>query len=179
MAKVCVAAAPPKSQLETRQAYNKGTAQVVPVILIGIVGYTTWVIIVLLCGTHCFRPVRPITPLILCAAHYLLHPPSNVARRTGVGIAIIVVYFVLLIPAAITYFRLLGTVRDPGYVPKGVPGDSTTIKHEKEQETSVTRSCTTTKVPANDDSNSQSRSTSEKPGVGVHGQAIWTLKEKK
>lgn len=39
-----------KSELERRQAVNKATANVIPVILIGIVGYATWVVIVLVAG---------------------------------------------------------------------------------------------------------------------------------
>lgn len=41
---------PPRSQLENRQAANKSTAIIVPALLIGIVGYITWVVVVLIGG---------------------------------------------------------------------------------------------------------------------------------
>jgi hypothetical protein len=41
---------PPRSQLENRQAANRSTAIVVPALLIGIVGYVTWVVVVLIGG---------------------------------------------------------------------------------------------------------------------------------
>jgi hypothetical protein len=41
---------PPKSQLENRQAANRTTAIVVPALLIGIVGYVTWIVVVLIGG---------------------------------------------------------------------------------------------------------------------------------
>jgi palmitoyltransferase len=40
----------PKSALEHRQAVNKATAQFIPLLLVGIVGYATWVVVVLVCG---------------------------------------------------------------------------------------------------------------------------------
>ena len=44
---------PPRSQLENRQAANRSTAIVVPALLIGIVGYVTWVVVVLIGGKCC------------------------------------------------------------------------------------------------------------------------------
>lgn len=41
---------PPKSQLENRQAANRTTAVIVPALLIGIVGYATWIVVVLIGG---------------------------------------------------------------------------------------------------------------------------------
>jgi len=41
---------PPKSQLENRQAANGTTAVIVPALLIGIVGYATWIVVVLIGG---------------------------------------------------------------------------------------------------------------------------------
>jgi palmitoyltransferase len=41
---------PPKSALENRQEANKITALIVPAILIGIVGYVTWIVVVVLSG---------------------------------------------------------------------------------------------------------------------------------
>jgi palmitoyltransferase len=44
---------PPKSQLENRQAANRTTAIIVPALLIGIVGYVTWIVVVLIGGECC------------------------------------------------------------------------------------------------------------------------------
>jgi len=69
--------------------------------LIGVVGYSVWAIIVILC------------------INYLIHPPAGVPRRLGPGIAIIVIYFVLMVPMTLSYFRILQTIAtDPGYVPR-------------------------------------------------------------
>jgi len=39
-----------KSELERRQSINKATAIIVPLILIGLAGYATWVVVVLVAG---------------------------------------------------------------------------------------------------------------------------------
>jgi palmitoyltransferase len=48
-------------------------------------------------------------------------PPTSPARaRHGAAIAIIVIYFVVLLPVLISYFRIIYIiVADPGYVPRG------------------------------------------------------------
>ena len=46
-------ARPPRSQLENRQATNRTTAIIVPALLFGIVGYVTWVVVVLIGGECC------------------------------------------------------------------------------------------------------------------------------
>lgn len=54
---------------------------------------------------------------------YLLNPPEDalVPRRTGSGIAILVIYYSLLFPVLISYARLIqAIVTNPGYVPQGV-----------------------------------------------------------
>lgn len=116
-------------------------------------------------------------------AHYLLHPsPNTVPSRTGTGIAIITLYVVFLLPVAITYFRLLGTVKDPGFTPQGKPCASTPIKPKQEEqvERHVVRCCTNTKVterpPSTSTASDVSRpSSAEKPGIGPHGQDVTTL----
>ncbi len=61
------------------------------------------------------------------SVYYLLRPPRDVTIRTAAGIAIIVVYFVLLTPLALSYFRSLQVVlTNPGYVPKASPGRPST-----------------------------------------------------
>lgn len=44
---------PPPTPLENRQAANKTTAIIVPALLIGVVGYATWVVVVLIGGECC------------------------------------------------------------------------------------------------------------------------------
>lgn len=85
------------------KAVNIWTARVIPVILIGIVGYVTWVVIVLVCADY------------LLEAHGTSNP-----RRPSTGIAIIVVYSFLLLLLAFSYLRLFYTVTsNPGFVPRG------------------------------------------------------------
>lgn len=43
---------PPPTPLENRQAANKTTAIIVPALLIGVVGYATWVVVVLIGGKY-------------------------------------------------------------------------------------------------------------------------------
>lgn len=88
------------SNARVQHGVNKWGARIIPVILIGLAGYSVWVVVVLL------------------TIKYLLHPPSGVPRRIGVGIAILVIYFLLLILMGLSYFRVLAVVNtNPGYVP--------------------------------------------------------------
>ena len=53
---------------------------------------------------------------------YLLQPPYHVAHepRATAAIIILVIYFLLLIPVAICYFRIIQTIIvNPGYIPRG------------------------------------------------------------
>ncbi|KAG7008442.1 hypothetical protein G7Y79_00005g015830 [Physcia stellaris] len=85
------------------KAANIWTARIIPLVLIGIVGYATWVFIVLLCVDYLLKPTA-------------LSPAS----RPGTAIALIAVYCILLLLIALTYSRLLYIVTtDPGYVPRG------------------------------------------------------------
>ncbi|KAI9795349.1 MAG: palmitoyltransferase pfa5 [Candelina submexicana] len=88
-----------------QKAFNLFIARIVPVILIGLVGYVTWIVVVQICGR----------------VSYLLHPLSTAprARRSGAAIAILIIYFILLALMAVCYLRLLQTVvTNPGYVPR-------------------------------------------------------------
>ncbi|MCJ1293036.1 palmitoyltransferase pfa5 [Xylographa carneopallida] len=86
-----------------QKAANVWTARVIPLILIGIVCYASFVIIGPLC------------------IDYLLHPSVTYqAARLGAAIAILVIYFVLLFGVATTYFRILyAVISSPGYVERG------------------------------------------------------------
>ena len=54
--------------------------------------------------------------------NYLINPPNSLnPPRPGVGIAIIVLFAILLLLIALAYFRLLSIVTfNPGYVPRGL-----------------------------------------------------------
>lgn len=81
---------------------------------------------------------------------YLLNPPENarVPQRIGLGIALPIVYFCLLIPMAVSYFRLLYIVTfNPGLTeqrhPPRDPHQKAPDSHEK---TVTTRSCARTTI---------------------------------
>lgn len=102
------------------KAANLWTSRVIPLVLIGIVGYGTWVMIVLLCGRV------PLTWTCYTLAdersvNYLLKPSTEVhPPRHGAAIAILVLYVLFLLLIGLTYCRLLYVVTfNPGYVPLG------------------------------------------------------------
>jgi len=87
------------TNVQAQYSVNKWAARIVPAILIGVVGYSVWAIVVILC------------------INYLIHPPAGVPRRPGAGIAIIVIYFALMVPMTLCYFRILQSIAtNPGYV---------------------------------------------------------------
>ncbi|KAI9743813.1 MAG: palmitoyltransferase pfa5 [Claussenomyces sp. TS43310] len=91
-----------------QRAVSRWTGHIIPAILIGIVGYATYVFVVRVC------------------IHYLLF---GSLRRHGVAIALLVVYFILFLPMAASYMRLLLIVKlDPGYVPLGPGAKSRRIR---------------------------------------------------
>lgn len=88
-------------------------AKTVPVFLVLIVAYASYVV------------VGPLS------VDYLLNPPENVPPRIAAGIAIPIVWVFLLCPVAISWLRLLFVVfRDPGYLPLGEEKN----RHEPPQE---------------------------------------------
>lgn len=85
---------------------NLATAKIVPVFLALATVYISYAI------------TRPL------AIDYLLDPPKHIQPRIGAGIAIPIIYYILLIPVGATYLRLLHVVcNDPGYTALGLPGD--------------------------------------------------------
>ncbi|KAI9795214.1 MAG: palmitoyltransferase pfa5 [Piccolia ochrophora] len=83
---------------------NLWVARIIPVILIALFSYATWVVVDLVCVDYLFRSS-------LKNAYH---------TRRGAGIAILVLYFVLLLPVLVTFARLLQTIAvNPGYVPRG------------------------------------------------------------
>ncbi|MCJ1468589.1 palmitoyltransferase pfa5 [Pseudocyphellaria aurata] len=82
---------------------NRIVAQVIPIILAAIVGYVTWVMVVLI------------------SVDYFLRPSDSQRKprhRTGVGV--LTVYSILLLLMSASYLRLVCTIIiNPGYVPRG------------------------------------------------------------
>lgn len=72
----------------------------------------------------------------LDAVNYLFHPFPRYSRSPylGAGVAILVVYYLLLIIVIATYLRLFyNVVWDPGYLPRGTPclQDQESTHHSK------------------------------------------------
>jgi palmitoyltransferase len=86
------------------KAANKWVARIIPVILLALIGYSAYVI----------------TKVI--AIDYLLNPSPDefVKPRPGSAIAVLVFYYLLLLPVLICYARLIQIITtNPGYVPRG------------------------------------------------------------
>ena len=89
---------------EPNRRANVYTARFIPLFLLAIIGYCSYVA----------------TKVV--AIDYLLSPPPSlpVARRTGSAIAVLLVYYLLLFALLVTYGRLVQTVvTNPGLVPRG------------------------------------------------------------
>lgn len=90
----------PSNNARVQHGVNKWAARIIPALLICAVGYSVWAIVVLL------------------AINHLIRAPESTFFRKGAGIAIIIVYFLVAIPMAVSYLRLLYVVNtDPGLVP--------------------------------------------------------------
>lgn len=171
----------PQSQLEHRQAINRGTAQFIPLLLIGIIGYTTWVVVVLLCSMQYpnYSSIAHLTRIDRGLAHYLLNPSisNNVAARPGAAVALIVIYFVILFPMATAYLRTIMTVlKNPGYIPQGKPTAGTKTIFDVEPQTDIQRCCATTTTPDKlEEGSAHTTDAADKPGPGVQGQTLTTL----
>ena len=103
------------------KAANLWVSRIIPVFLFGLVGYVTWVVVVLICGlcVPCMcRGLLLTDPLIV--KYLLSHNNPAHHPRNGAAIVVLVLYFLLLILMAWPYFRILYTVTfNPGYVPLG------------------------------------------------------------
>jgi len=89
---------------EANRKTNIGVARAVPVLLLGIIGYASWVLTKVICIDYLITP-----------------PPSLLARpQRRSAIAILVIYYILLTLLLISFGRLLDTViRRPGLIPHG------------------------------------------------------------
>lgn len=100
-----------------QRSINKWSARFVPLMLIGVVGYSLWAIVVVLC------------------INYLVRPPAGIPRRLGAGVAIIVIYFSLMVPMSLAYFRVLGTIAsEPGFVLRPGVGEKGTRKADRKRQ---------------------------------------------
>ncbi|KAF2104607.1 zf-DHHC-domain-containing protein [Rhizodiscina lignyota] len=90
------------------RAANIGTAIAVPLALLAVIGYVTFVNVDVIC------------------VHYLLDPSSHydailkLPTRTGAALAILIIHFILLLLMLIPYARLLlSMVSNSNYIPRG------------------------------------------------------------
>ncbi|EXJ66023.1 uncharacterized protein A1O5_10637 [Cladophialophora psammophila CBS 110553] len=89
---------------EANKRGNVVTARIVPIFLLGIIGYSSWVLTDLVC------------------LKYLINPPRSllVRREAGSAIAILVIFYLLLLGALTCFGRLIQTIlTNPGLVPRG------------------------------------------------------------
>lgn len=89
---------------EANRKTNIGIARTVPVVLLGLIGYASWVVTKVIC------------------IDYLLNPPVSLRRgpQRGSAIAVLVTYYIALVALLISYGRLLDIVtRRPGLIPRG------------------------------------------------------------
>ncbi|KIX95002.1 uncharacterized protein Z520_09312 [Fonsecaea multimorphosa CBS 102226] len=89
---------------EANKRGNVVTARIIPVFLLGIIGYSSWVL----------------TDLV--GVKYLIHPKQSlfVRRETGSAIAILVIFYLLLLVTLTCFGRLAQTIlTNPGLVPRG------------------------------------------------------------
>lgn len=108
----------------TQKAINRYAAIVIPGILAGICGYGTWVVIVKVASTPCKPLLILYCTKLITSVYYLLDPSAQLREdykiqpRQAAGIAVIVLYFILLTLTAIPYFRTLYVIHcNPGLIP--------------------------------------------------------------
>lgn len=112
-----------RQRAASHRAVTIWTARIIPLILVGIVGYATYVFIVRLCGEE--SPTASLSLTDHVAVHSLLYGNDEIRNRAA-AIAFIIVYFILFLPMALTYFRIVYTVQNnPGYIPLGAGAQST------------------------------------------------------
>lgn len=89
---------------EANRKTNIGVARAVPLILLAIIGYASWVVTKVICINYLIRPTYN----------------SGARPRRGTAAAVLATYYLLLIITLISYGRLLDVVfRYPGLIPHG------------------------------------------------------------
>lgn len=97
-----------------RIAVNIWTARIIPIILAGVVGYATYVLVALLSGL--FLSCDCVSRLTRSIVNYLLVKYNDQAA----AISILVIYFLLFLLMTISFLRLIHiTIWDPPYLPLG------------------------------------------------------------
>jgi palmitoyltransferase len=99
---------------------NVWVARVIPLILFGIIGYSSWVFTRLIGGESQRNRFR--CTCLRCAVNYLINPSPDdfVKPRAGLGAALITIYYILLFSVLVCYLRLIHViVVDPGFVDRG------------------------------------------------------------
>lgn len=90
----------------TKQTGNIVTARIVPIFLLAILGYASYVVTKHVCIDYLLSP-----PFSL---------PTLVRRRTGAAIAVLTIYYILLLLLLTCLGRLIQTIlTNPGLVPRG------------------------------------------------------------
>ncbi len=92
---------------EANKRGNVVTARLVPLFLLGLIGYTSWAVTDQVCVKYLIN--APLRPQSLSANH-----------DTGAAIAILVIFYLLLLITLICFGRLIGMIiTNPGLVPRG------------------------------------------------------------
>ncbi|EXJ91048.1 hypothetical protein A1O1_04155 [Capronia coronata CBS 617.96] len=91
---------------EANKRGNVATARIVPALLLGIIGYSSWVVTKRVCIDYLFHPRA--------------RASGTVHAQTGDAIAILTIFYLLLLITLTCFGRLLQTiVTNPGFVPRG------------------------------------------------------------
>jgi palmitoyltransferase len=105
---------------------NRYVSRVIPWVLLAIVVYASYAVTKPLCSKQSIQVDKNLFVLSFLinglSVDYLIHPQSHYNRepRIGAGVAIIVVFYVLLFPAITAYLRLYFVVMySPDYLPRG------------------------------------------------------------
>ncbi|KAL2408201.1 Palmitoyltransferase pfa5 [Exophiala dermatitidis] len=103
---------------EANKRGNVVTARIVPALLLGIIGYSSWVVTKHVCIDYLIHPPRASASAATETSITDLPPVHH--RQTGAAIAILVIFYLLLLITLTCFGRLLYTiVTDPGFVPRG------------------------------------------------------------
>lgn len=105
---------------------NRYVSRIVPLILLGIIVYASYSITKPLCSKHYLAidlETIHIFNTVCYSVDYLINPRSHydLKPRLGAGVAIIVLFYLLLFPVIATYLRLYYVVSfSPDFLPRGV-----------------------------------------------------------
>lgn len=113
-----------------RITINIWTARLIPLVLAGVVGYATYVLVALLCGKSILLKI-----LSDCTDLYLVNYLLVKHNDKAAAIPILVIYFLLFIFMTASFARLLHiTIWHPPYVPLGTVSNRNTLEKEKNRQ---------------------------------------------